>query len=214
MSEEENYKPVLNVYTKSDDVEDNRSAAYNASWKPMRGGGTNFKTRKLVKKDSNRIEFKKTLFLNIVPFLSIIPFFVWVFVFFPSGELVIQILSLLPPLAFMIFGAIVYVKTNKSIVFDKTHGYYWKRKGEPNFNSMDDKGLVKLSEIVSLQIIQELVSGSKKSYMSYEINLILKDNSRLNVIDHGDKDSLIQDAQQLADFLEKPLWKKRLRQHF
>lgn len=209
MNDKENYKPVIEVYTTSSNIEDNRTAAHNTSWKPLRGGGTNFKTRKLVKKDSNRIEFRNTLFMSIIPFLLTGPFFVWIFVFFPSGELVIQILSLLPPLGFMGFGVFIYMRTNKNIVFDKTHGYYWKRKGNPNFNSIDDQGLVKLSEIVGIQLIQEFVSGNKNSYYSYEINLILSDNSRLNVIDHGDKNSIIRDAQQLADFLQKPLWKQR-----
>jgi hypothetical protein len=137
------------------------------------------------------------------------PFIVWIFVFFLKGEVLIQILSLLPPLGFMGFGVFVYIRTNKNIVFDKTHGYYWKRKGNPNFNSMDDKNLVKLREIVGIQLIQEFVSGDKNRYYSYEINLVLKDNSRLNVIDHGAKNSIIRDSQQLADFLQKPLWKQR-----
>jgi len=209
MNDKESYKPVIEVYTTSSNIEDNRTAAYNTSWRPMHGGGTNFKTRKLVKKDSNRIEFKNTLFMTIIPFLLMGPFIVWVFVFFLKDEVLIQILSLLPTLAFMGVGVFIYIRTNKNIVFDKTHGYYWKRKGSPNFNSMDDKNLVKLKEIVGIQLIQEFVSGDKNRYYSYEINLVLKDNGRLNVIDHGDKHSIIRDSQQLADFLQKPLWKQR-----
>lgn len=209
MNARENYKPILEVYNPSEEVKDDRHFADNTSWAPMCGGGTNFKTRKLVSKGSNRIEFKNTLFMTILPFLLMVPFCVWIFVFFLKVEVLIQILSLLPPLGFMGFGVFMYIRTKNKIVFDKTHGYYWKRKGDPNFNSMDEQSLVKLSEIVGIQLIQEYVSGNKNSYYSYEINLILSDNSRLNVIDHGHKNSIIRDSQQLADFLQKPLWKQR-----
>lgn len=43
-----------------------------------------------------------------------------------------------------------------------------------------------------------------------KLTLFLSDNSRLNVIDHGDKNSIIRHSQQLANFLQKPLWKQRL----
>ena len=40
----------------------------------------------------------------------------------------------------------------------------------------------------------------------YEINLILHDSSRLNVVHHGNKKRIRRDAATLAEFLGKPLW--------
>ncbi|RWX50781.1 hypothetical protein VU01_12641, partial [Candidatus Electrothrix marina] len=50
------------------------------------------------------------------------------------------------------------------------------------------------------------MSGNKSSYCSYEINLVLQDGSRINVVDHGKKNRIREDAHALAEFLGKPLW--------
>jgi hypothetical protein len=42
--------------------------------------------------------------------------------------------------------------------------------------------------------------------MSYELNLVLKDGSRLNAIDHGNQQALRADSQTIATFINKPLW--------
>jgi hypothetical protein len=50
------------------------------------------------------------------------------------------------------------------------------------------------------------VTGNKNSYYSYELNLVLDDGSRINVVDHGNLDRLRSDAQTLSRFLDKPVW--------
>ena len=50
------------------------------------------------------------------------------------------------------------------------------------------------------------ISGSKSSYTSYELNLVLDDGSRINVVDHGNLDRLRGDATTLSRFLSKPVW--------
>ena len=42
--------------------------------------------------------------------------------------------------------------------------------------------------------------------MSYELNVVLQDGSRRNVVDHGNLDALRADARELAMFLVVPLW--------
>ncbi len=50
------------------------------------------------------------------------------------------------------------------------------------------------------------VSGNKSSYYSYELNLVLNDGSRINVVDHGNLKRLRSDTQTLSQFLGKPVW--------
>ena len=50
------------------------------------------------------------------------------------------------------------------------------------------------------------VSGSESSYDSYELNAVLEDASRVLVVDHGNRDQLVSDAEVLAAFLGVPLW--------
>ena len=48
--------------------------------------------------------------------------------------------------------------------------------------------------------------GNKSAYYSYEMNLVLNDGKRLNVVDHGNQAKLREDAQTLATFLNVPVW--------
>jgi hypothetical protein len=49
-------------------------------------------------------------------------------------------------------------------------------------------------------------SGNNSSYYSYELNLVLKNASRLNVVHHGNKLAMLADAKKVAGFLKVPLW--------
>ncbi len=74
------------------------------------------------------------------------------------------------------------------------------------------KHFAELEKVHALQIIAEKCSTkgergrSGTPYHSYELNLVLEDSKRINVVDHGDQDSLRKDAGTLAAFLDKPIW--------
>ena len=65
---------------------------------------------------------------------------------------------------------------------------------------------ISLREVHALQLLREFVRGNKKSYDSYEINLVCSDGRRLNVTDHGTLHAIREDAGALADFLGVPIW--------
>lgn len=208
-------KPEINPGDFNDPI------AEKISWAPLNGGGTNFKTRKFVQVNPNRVEFKKTIMMKIFP---------WIFICFPiivfsiilyNGEIALnsqniaspENLVVLVPFVFIGGGIFLLLKTNKSIVFDKRYGYYWKGKSEPEtYNLSANKNFIRLSDIHAIQLIREYIrsssgsSSSGSSYYSYELNLILKDERRINVIDHGHKRSIIEDSQLLSDFLHVPVW--------
>jgi hypothetical protein len=128
---------------------------------------------------------------------------------------ILSFLINLVPLVFFVVGFFLFRSSTKPIVFNKTTGYFWKGRLKENENPSQKplKVYCKLIEIVSLQIISERVkssssssSGGSSSFRSYEINLILQDASRLNVIDHGNKKKLLEDAEQLASYLGVPIW--------
>ena len=193
----------------------NDPIALKTEWKPLKRGGSNFKTHKLVEVNYQRLEFKATIFAKIFCLIFLFAGLAVIF-FFGFNEINWQTLSsefeVLFPLIFgLIFstiGALLLYFMTKPIVFDKTYGYYWKGRKEPaqSYEQADKKYSVSLYDIHALQIISERVSSSKSSYYSYEINLILKDGSRLNVIDHGKFSSIKEDAQKLASFLGVPVW--------
>jgi hypothetical protein len=63
-----------------------------------------------------------------------------------------------------------------------------------------------LGEIHALQLISEHCTSDNSSYYSYELNLVLADGRRINVVDHGNRATLYSDADSLAAFLGVPIW--------
>jgi hypothetical protein len=47
---------------------------------------------------------------------------------------------------------------------------------------------------------------SKKRYFCYELNLVMNNAERVNIVSHGNKKRMKADAQTLAEFLDIPLW--------
>jgi hypothetical protein len=68
------------------------------------------------------------------------------------------------------------------------------------------KYFARLEEIHALQLVAENCRSDNDTYRSYELNLILKDGKRINVVDHGNESKLREDAQTLSRFIEKPVW--------
>ncbi len=71
--------------------------------------------------------------------------------------------------------------------------------------------VIPLSEIHALQIIQEQCHSSTASkqrvrFMSYELNLVRKDGSRLNILDQRGRSGVQGDARHIAAHLAIPLW--------
>jgi len=64
----------------------------------------------------------------------------------------------------------------------------------------------KLEDIHALQLISEYCGGNDGSYYSYELNLVLENGKRINVVDHGNKNKLRKEANNLSAFLAKPVW--------
>jgi hypothetical protein len=195
----------------------NDPVALQVEWSPKKGGGTNFRTHKLVLVDFNRMEFKTTFgaFLFYLVFLltgaGISSGFAVYSFMNETGTGMGNFEMFMPFLTGILFfalGIYLYYNGAKPVVFDKRYGYFWKCWKAPDeaFNPDAMEEYTKLSDIHAIQIISEFIRGDKSSYYSYELNLVLNDGARVNVVDHGNKEKLRADAQILADFLGKPVW--------
>ena len=65
---------------------------------------------------------------------------------------------------------------------------------------------VRLEFIHALQIVAEFISGKNANYYSYELNLVLKNGNRINIIDHNNKGRIDREAKVLSEFLGVPVW--------
>ena len=198
-----------------DPSEFNDPVAEKTGWNPLKRGGTNIRTHVLKEINPNRIQYKMSAVMRIFSLLFIVVGIgaAW---FISSAEPSSQAgngagspwFALLFLAAFSGGGAFMFIRGNKPIVFDKLNGFYWKGKKEPNVSMMEEemKDACRLSSIHAIQVLRERVQGDKKSYYSYEINLVKKNGERLNVVDYGKHQHIQSDAKLISEFLGKPVW--------
>ncbi len=192
--------------------------AMQTQWGPASGGGASFGTYELVEVDPFRVEFRSTGTSKLVSSF----FTVWgplaiafsiVFIWITGGAIGL----IAPGLLFMLVGVAAIVGSRRfmrhwfaPVVFDKRRGECWKGHATTdratNRYRQASQPAMKLDDIHALQLVQERVRGRKKSYTSFELNLVFKDGKRSNIIDHGNLEMLRNDASRLGEFLKKPVW--------
>jgi hypothetical protein len=189
--------------------------ASQTAWTPARGGGANFRTHKLIRVGSNRVEFRAStgavIFYLLFMLIGLAAFVAVTASLSSSRQFSFGLETIMPLLISLIFvavGGYMFYSGTAPIVFEKGRGMFWKGRKGPD-EAMDSRGkgnLVRLDNVHALQMISEYCSGNKSSYYSYELNLVLRNGERINVVDHGNRSKLREDADVLAGFLGKPLW--------
>ncbi|MEQ1857089.1 MAG: hypothetical protein ABL963_11480 [Longimicrobiales bacterium] len=191
--------------------------ATRTDWGPAKGGGASFCTHRLVDAGPRRVEFRATkgalAFFAAFALMGLMALVIFPVAAFNSMglqwlTLAFLILPLVVGTVFVAVGSALWYYVGAPIVFDKQRGEYWKSRVPPeaaaNRHAMKDR--VALDRIHALQLISELCEGDDSTYTSYELNLVLDDATRLNVVDHGNREELRRDAEALAKFLGRPLW--------
>ncbi len=200
-------KRVMDAIPKPVDPEVfNDELALKTDWTPLVKGGTNYSERKFEQETADRLSVAATLqgilFPVIIISAAITSPIVLVFGFDLASlpkPMLIAVLAIMLSM-FVVFGGVGYYLLKRALrktTFDKVNNNF--KKGYEILCSLD--------EIHAIQLIKEFIESEDSSYYSYELNLVLKDASRINVLDQGGKPSLIiSEAEKLADFLDLPIW--------
>lgn len=184
------------------------------AWTPVKGGGFSFKTHSLKLEQDGLMAFKITGALILLSASLILMGLLFLLgsarVFVDSGAIDVSasLVSMAVGALLILGGSVLYYVASTPIVFDKRNGFFYKGRKDTRQNSGKSKvkHLIKLEEIHALQIIKEKIgTGDTRNY-SYELNLVLEDATRINVVDHGKLAKLRKDVDVLADFLEIPVW--------
>jgi len=193
-------------------IKKNDSIAQNLSWSPAKAGGSNFKTHRRLD-DAVHIKFIPTFFAHF--FMLAISLFVgyFIYIFYTNPESINFNMPnfLIPVFPFIFLGGIVYAiyEMYKPRVFNlkkQVYQYSWLRP-EIEISHLDSKHCIHFSMIHALQILDELIEDDDgHDYTSTELNLVLKDGQRMNIIDHSDRSAIMQDAKFLARKLIVPVW--------
>lgn len=189
--------------------------AVQTNWSPIKRGGTNFRTCRLVQVSLERMEFKASTGAKLFA-LAFTAMGIFVPAMFIAGMLKepeggFRWEAVIPIGIGGIFaglGVFMFIRFTRPVVFDKVSGYFWKGRKGPGtvLGPQAAENMKKLEEIHALQIVREWCTGNKSSYYSYELNLVFHDGSRENVADHGNLQKLVEDAERLGGFLGVPVW--------
>jgi len=189
--------------------------AAQTDWSPAKGGGSSFMTHKMTRVGPYRIEFRASGGAKIFSMIFCLmgAWIVFGFSFFHSSHKTLSIgLDIIVPVLFGILvtaiGCGLFYYFTTPIVFDKKKALFWKGRKNPDddFVTNTVKNFARLEEIHALQLVSENCESDDNSYRSYELNLVLKNGRRINVVDHGNEIKLREDARTLARFIEKPVW--------
>lgn len=193
------------------------SVASLTSWTPLVRGGSNFATHTLNQVNNRRIEIKPSLGLYLFTF--VFASFSLFFIFESKNQLLFygdfptnlgDALNTFVPIIFLLVSAFMLIKLPQKIVFDGKRNLYWKGYKKPSRiigRKKKRNTVVRFSEIQAIQLLSEWCDGGDSSnYYSFELNLVLKDSNRINVIDHGNYSRIKFDANLISKFLKVPLW--------
>lgn len=194
----------------------NHPLALQVDWHPLKGGGANFQTHRLDSSNPDFLVFKASkgayLFSGVFIFFGLLGLLIPLIVFFNEGqkEWGMVLFAVLFGGIFLAAGAFMFYFMTTPRVFDTFYGCYYKGRKKPEhrlgMNSDKKHALTHLSEVKAIQILRERIRSKNGSYYSYEINLVLDDASRINIIDHGKHEAVVDDAEVLATTLGVPLW--------
>ena len=181
------------------------------SWEPLFDNfyDSYYRTYDLISKDK-LLSFKVRIIHKILYFMLILLGVLIITIFGLNfselnggGKYVLLILGL------GLFFGISYklLKLNWVLFFDKESKRY---TSSHIFSFLRKDNVIHLPKIYSLQILIKEIIQTKKServvFDAYELNLILEDSQRVNLLNYCDEKSIRQQSKQLADFLEVPLW--------
>lgn len=191
--------------------------AMRTEWEPLESDGVVSWMTESDEIDSHRMEFNaprqtKKFYFFLIAGLGILFGFCYSFhtVLILHKELLFStdmIQPLLVSLFFMVGGCCLLYFGTTPVVFDKYKGAFWKGRKAPDevSDGKKPKCFAELADIHALQIVDELCE-ERTTYINYQLNLVLKDGSRLNVFENKKRNKILEVANAISKFLGKPVW--------
>ncbi len=200
------YPDGVNVEPESVGLQFKDPIAEKTEWEFVASGAIEATRLKLANTDSSKMEFtSNTMWIGIaltVASIIIGSIFVLEFVL---GKVSFQSAHFMPFL-FSVAGIVIGIILSSAVqhmVFDKYKGVFWK--GWTIGRAKKISCSAQLADIWAIQLIDEWQEG-EGSFLVYQLNLVLKDASRVNVFEDK-KHKLIRDlAKTIAEFLGTPVW--------
>jgi hypothetical protein len=167
--------------------------ALAAAWNSMFGMSASYTTHILVEKDMDVFVYKPTSqhIALCFGYTLLSGFALFMTMFFSHKMFGAMICGL-----FFIVGVVLIRDTSCPMTFDKKRGVFfkgWKLKKQ-----MSKKAFARLEDIHAVQLLENRTGA--------ELNLVLKDGSRINVITQRSKRQTSIDGDLISRFLGVPVW--------
>lgn len=181
----------------------------NVSWEPLTQYSANYKTATITRPSTHLLIVKNStsnkLFVSVMIIFALLTVgFRLDFFSFEDLQSLNLVVIAIPFLVVIIVVFLLVKSVNASSKFDKVNNRFSKGGFSKVSRSLDD--------IVAVQLIEKYMSRSvgrgpgklplSGGYGSKELNVVLKNTERINISTSSNKN----DALQLAQFLQIPLW--------
>jgi hypothetical protein len=195
--------------------------ASRVGWNPCEIGGNNHTTSKLSQLNSKLLVYKPSFStLLILLFLAFGAIFSLIGAFTVSK---IFWIGLMISSVFIFFLLYYFNSLGKKIYFDKMKNLIYK-SSMPNALKRQKTltNYIKFDEVHAIQLLYENVENRKSHrrtnsgisvtfqlnpyFDSYELNLVLKNSHRINIVDHKNESVIYDDAKTLSKLLNVKIW--------
>jgi hypothetical protein len=201
-----------NFELKSTDVDD--PVALKVSWNAFNASSTNFKNQAIdVSDDKIRIKQPKKMDQLTALFLAPgIATFLYGLSDFFSGDWLFGFFMILLGSVLGGIGFNLLKKTSNDFTLDLTKGTYHVGNHLDEVSQRDRFVNGYIKDIHALQILKERIAssskdGKSKSHNNYEVNIVLKDGERINIMEHQHIEYVNSYAVKLSGILGVSIWK-------
>ena len=206
--------------------------AEHTEWTPLVTRGMNRRTHRLVQASASRWEMRPLTSLRIICAIFCVLFVTMGAVLAAVGLLGLYRLAqaswpglgAIALLLAFLFGGVLLAWVGvwqfrwlcRPRVFDLKANWFWSgKRPRDDANRTASERSAPLEQVHAVQIVAELVSGTKstnfRDFKSYEINLVMHDGHRVNVVDHGYLKHIRKDAETIAELIGVPVWDATMR---
>jgi hypothetical protein len=194
----------------------NNTVALQTSWKRMtRGPGYDFINPFFLNRDkSDYAYYKPNKILKIFPIIPALMGVAFCLALPIDNHLKKQSVFDLGSKVSIVFGVLcligsflLYRKATTPHFFDRTKGFYYKGRRNPEKFSDSDKvkTFIPFENIQAIQLLRQLYDDPHDSDV-YELNLILKNSERVHVLEYASLNLIEEDAAYLSHFMDVPIW--------
>ena len=168
-----------------------------------------------MSKTEHKLVIKKTTWAKVFALLFLLPGILTLYIgsryCFFEGQTLDGSLMMTWGALFAGVGLFLLTRGHK-LSINKRKGLYRQSREFNLFSFVKPKQSGKITDIYALQLISEQINsrsnnGGAQSFTSFELNLVLKDGTRIHIMDHGNGKDVENSAKILSEFLNVPILK-------